>query len=70
MSLWKKPITTNLSGSPVSDRHRRVGELILQVGHLERFNPAVLALQGTMRAAIVHRIASMSPFPIARLISM
>ncbi len=59
----EKPITTNLvEAQSLIDTAESRG-LILQVGHLERFNPAVLALQGTMREPMFIESHRLSPFP-------
>ncbi|MBN2225190.1 MAG: Gfo/Idh/MocA family oxidoreductase [Deltaproteobacteria bacterium] len=59
----EKPITTNLiEAQSLIDTAESRG-LILQVGHLERFNPAVLALEGTMREPMFIESHRLSPFP-------
>jgi len=58
--LVEKPITTTLAEArSLVDTAARTGR-ILQVGHLERFNAAILALQGTLgtpRFVESHRLA-------------
>jgi predicted dehydrogenase len=59
----EKPITTT-----VDQAHRLVAfaeakKLMLQVGHLERFNPAILALDGTLREPLFIESHRLSPFP-------
>ena len=59
----EKPITANLvEAQSLIDTAESRG-LILQVGHLERFNPAVLALAGTMREPMFIESHRLSPFP-------
>ncbi len=59
----EKPITTSLvEAQSLIDTAESRG-LILQVGHLERFNPAVLALNGTMREPMFIESHRLSPFP-------
>jgi predicted dehydrogenase len=59
----EKPITTNLVEAQALIDTAESRELILQVGHLERFNPAVLALEGTMREPMFIESHRLSPFP-------
>jgi predicted dehydrogenase len=59
----EKPITTSLSEAQSLIDTAESRELILQVGHLERFNPAVLALDGTMREPMFIESHRLSPFP-------
>lgn len=59
----EKPITTSLIEAQSLIDAAESRELILQVGHLERFNPAVLALEGTMREPIFIESHRLSPFP-------
>ncbi len=59
----EKPITTSLvEAQSLIDTAESRG-LVLQVGHLERFNPAVLALTGTMREPMFIESHRLSPFP-------
>jgi predicted dehydrogenase len=59
----EKPITTNLvEAQSLIDTAESRG-LILQVGHLERFNPAILALEGTSREPMFIESHRLSPFP-------
>jgi len=59
----EKPITTTV------DQARRLVDsaesknLLLQVGHLERFNPAILALDGTLKEPLFIESHRLSPFP-------
>ena len=54
--LVEKPMTADAGGGGRPDRAwpRRAGR-VLQVGHVERFNPAVDVLRGAGRRAAVHR---------------
>ena len=47
--LIEKPITTSLAEADELIRLSEARGLIVQVGHLERFNPAVAALQGVVK---------------------
>ncbi len=45
-------------------RHRRTPQAILQIGHLERFNPAVIALAAAIGKPLffeIHRLSEFSP---------
>jgi predicted dehydrogenase len=62
--LVEKPIASDLAGAQrlveSAARHNR----ILQVGHLERFNPAVVALKNMVRLPLffeIHRLSLFSP---------
>jgi len=62
--MVEKPVSNTLAGAralvEAADRHGRV----LQVGHLERFNPAILALESVMTTPLffeVHRLSEFSP---------
>jgi predicted dehydrogenase len=62
--LVEKPIAPDLTSADrliqAADSHRR----ILQVGHLERFNPAVMALEKVARLPLffeIHRMSVFSP---------
>jgi predicted dehydrogenase len=62
--MVEKPISDTLDGAralvEAAERHGK----ILQVGHLERFNPAILALQSAMTTPLffeVHRLSEFSP---------
>ena len=62
--MVEKPISNTRAGASAlveaADRHGR----ILQVGHLERFNPAILALESVMTTPLffeVHRLSEFSP---------
>ncbi len=62
--LVEKPIAdTPQAGRALVETARRCGR-ILQVGHLERFNPAVIALQGAIILPLffeIHRLSEFSP---------
>ncbi|MFA7095450.1 MAG: Gfo/Idh/MocA family oxidoreductase [Gammaproteobacteria bacterium] len=62
--LVEKPITSTVDeAQDLIDRARARG-LVFQVGHLERFNPAMLALQGVITNPLFiesHRIAPFRP---------
>lgn len=62
--LVEKPIAQDLeSAQRLADAARRNGR-ILQVGHLERFNPAVTALEGIVTKPLffeIHRLSEFSP---------
>lgn len=62
--LMEKPIAEDADGArqlvELAERHGR----ILQIGHLERFNPAVEALQAKIKLPLffeVHRLSAFSP---------
>jgi predicted dehydrogenase len=58
--LIEKPITTSLEEADELIRLSESRGLIVQVGHLERFNPAVTALQGVVKKPMFiesHRIS-------------
>jgi predicted dehydrogenase len=62
--LIEKPIAHDpASGRALADTAERLGR-ILQVGHLERFNPAVAALQDNLTKPLffeIHRMSEFSP---------
>ncbi len=62
--LVEKPIAETLKGAQaLVDAAQRHGR-ILQVGHLERFNPAILALESVLTIPLffeVHRLSEFSP---------
>ncbi|HTB16118.1 MAG TPA: Gfo/Idh/MocA family oxidoreductase [Bryobacteraceae bacterium] len=62
--MIEKPVSNTLDGAKAlvetAGRHGKV----LQVGHLERFNPAILALEAVMTTPLffeVHRLSEFSP---------
>jgi predicted dehydrogenase len=62
--LVEKPIAADpVSARRLADTARRTGR-ILQVGHLERFNPAVMALERVVRLPLffeIHRLSVFTP---------
>jgi predicted dehydrogenase len=62
--MVEKPIADTLAGAKaLVETAQRLGR-ILQVGHLERFNPAILALESVMTTPLffeVHRLSEFSP---------
>jgi predicted dehydrogenase len=62
--MVEKPISNTLAGArSLVETAARHGKL-LQVGHLERFNPAILALESVMTTPLffeVHRLSEFSP---------
>ncbi len=62
--LVEKPITSSLAEADELIELARKGGLILQVGHIERFNPAILALRDfELKPMFIesHRLASFNP---------
>ena len=62
--LIEKPITPTLADADLLIEAARIHGRILQVGHLERFNPAVLALEKIAKLPLffeVHRMSVFSP---------
>lgn len=62
--LLEKPITSTVEEAEKLIELAKQHHLILQVGHLERFNPAVLALKGVLHNPQFiesHRLASFKP---------
>ena len=62
--LLEKPMTTTLdeANELISLAHDK--QCILQIGHLERFNPAILALEDTLKEPLFiesHRVAPFNP---------
>lgn len=61
--MVEKPITATLDeAQDLVDRAQRHG-VILQVGHLERFNPAVKALRSRLKDPLFLEIHRISPYP-------
>jgi predicted dehydrogenase len=62
--LIEKPVSNTLAGArALIEAAERRGK-ILQIGHLERFNPAILALESVMTTPLffeVHRLSEFSP---------
>lgn len=61
--LVEKPIAMDSAEADILVEAARSGGLILQVGHLERFNPAVVALEGRLTAPLFIESYRLSPFP-------
>ncbi|TLM66196.1 MAG: Gfo/Idh/MocA family oxidoreductase [Deltaproteobacteria bacterium] len=62
--LLEKPITQTVAEADELIRIAAERKLVLQVGHLERFNPAVIALQGVLNNPLFiesHRLAPFKP---------
>jgi predicted dehydrogenase len=62
--LVEKPIAPDLASAERLIASARNHGRILQVGHLERFNPAILALQGAITIPLffeIHRLSLFSP---------
>ena len=62
--LLEKPMTTTVAEAKELVDIARSNSLILQIGHLERFNPAVLALENVMHQPMFiesHRVAPFNP---------
>jgi predicted dehydrogenase len=60
--LVEKPITTTVAEAEELIALARSADLVLQVGHLERFNPAVLALAGLLRTPRFVESHRLAPF--------
>jgi predicted dehydrogenase len=62
--LIEKPLTANLDEADDLIRRAEQGQRIVQAGHLERFNPAVLAVQSRLRRPMffeAHRLSVFTP---------
>lgn len=59
----EKPITSKVKEAQKLVDKAESKDLILQVGHLERFNPAILALSGTLKEPMFIESHRLSPFP-------
>jgi len=59
----EKPITTTVDQARRLIASAESKNLLLQVGHLERFNPAILALDGTLNEPLFIESHRLSPFP-------
>lgn len=59
----EKPITTTVDQARRLVTSAETNNLLLQVGHLERFNPAILALDGTLKEPLFIESHRLSPFP-------
>jgi len=59
----EKPITTTVDQARRLVASAEANDLMVQVGHLERFNPAILALDGTLKEPLFIESHRLSPFP-------
>lgn len=62
--MVEKPISNTLAGAKALVESAQRRGKILQVGHLERFNPAILALESVITTPLffeVHRLSEFSP---------
>ena len=62
--LLEKPITVTVEEAQQLVDIAEKKQLVLQVGHLERFNPAILSLEGALKEPLFiesHRIAPFNP---------
>jgi predicted dehydrogenase len=62
--LVEKPVSNTLAGAKALVEAAERRGRILQVGHLERFNPAILALESVMTTPLffeIHRLSEFSP---------
>jgi predicted dehydrogenase len=62
--MVEKPISNTLGDAAALVRTAEQNGKILQIGHLERFNPAILALESVMTTPLffeVHRLSEFSP---------
>jgi len=60
--LLEKPVTTTLDEADDLIRRADAGKLIFQVGHLERFNPAVLAMEKFLTVPVFIESTRVSTF--------
>jgi predicted dehydrogenase len=61
--LIEKPVTNTTGEAEALIREAEGRGSVLQVGHLERFNPAVIALQGRVNNPMFIESQRVSPFP-------
>ncbi len=62
--LLEKPMTTTLDEAKELISLAKENNCVLQIGHLERFNPAILALENTLSEPLFiesHRVAPFNP---------
>ncbi len=62
--LVEKPITTTVEQASILVELAQNNKLVFQVGHLERFNPAILALEDIIKQPLFiesHRVAPFNP---------
>ena len=60
--LVEKPITQTIDEAEELISIARENDLVLQVGHLERFNPAIMALDGVLKNPTFIECQRMAPF--------
>ena len=61
--LLEKPMTTTLEEAEDLVRIARDGGAVLQIGHIERFNPAIVAVQDLIEDPLFILSDRISPFP-------
>ncbi|MFQ5353478.1 MAG: Gfo/Idh/MocA family protein [Thermodesulfobacteriota bacterium] len=61
--LVEKPIAMDSAEADILVETARSSGAVLQVGHLERFNPAVVALEGRLQTPLFIESYRLSPFP-------
>ncbi|MGD8925591.1 MAG: Gfo/Idh/MocA family oxidoreductase [Thioalkalispiraceae bacterium] len=62
--LLEKPMTTTVAEAEELISLAKQNNCVLQIGHLERFNPAILALEDTLKEPLFiesHRVAPFNP---------
>jgi len=64
--LIEKPMALNTGEADILIREADGSGALIQVGHLERFNPAVLALEGMVHDPMFIESQRLSPFPERR----
>lgn len=62
--LLEKPITQTVAEADELISLATAGNLVLQVGHLERFNPAIKALQGVLNNPLFIESHRLAPFKL------
>lgn len=62
-TLIEKPIATNLKEADELLELARKNRLILQVGHIERFNSAVIKVMGLLKKPVFIECHRLSPYP-------
>ncbi|MBI1912342.1 MAG: Gfo/Idh/MocA family oxidoreductase [Deltaproteobacteria bacterium] len=61
--LMEKPIAVNMDEAEKLVRQAEQSKAVLQVGHLERFNAAIAALEGKIKDPVYIEAFRQSPFP-------
>ena len=61
--LVEKPITENTEDALALSDLAKERELVLQVGHIERFNPVLSALEGRLNRPRFIEVSRLSPYP-------